>query len=42
MAQENVKVVRQVYEAAARRESASIFALYDPAVELDATRMVSR
>ena len=34
-----MEIVRRVYDAAARRDSASIFALYDPAVELDATRM---
>jgi uncharacterized protein len=39
MSQENVEIVRRVYEAAARRDTASIFALYDPDVELDATRM---
>jgi uncharacterized protein len=39
MSVENVEIVRQVYEAAARRDAASIFALYDPDVELDATRM---
>jgi ketosteroid isomerase-like protein len=39
MSQENVEVVRRVYEAAARRDSVSVFALYDPDVELDATRM---
>jgi ketosteroid isomerase-like protein len=39
MSEENVEIVRQVYEAAAGRDSASIFALYDPDVELDATRL---
>ena len=34
-----MEIVRRVYEAAARRDSASVFALYDPGVELDATRM---
>ena len=38
MSQENVEIVRRVYEAAARRDAANIFALYDPDVELDATR----
>jgi ketosteroid isomerase-like protein len=39
MSEENVEIVRQVYEAAAGRDAASIFALYDPDVELDATRL---
>jgi uncharacterized protein len=39
MSQENVEIVRRVYEAAASRDATSIFALYDPDVELDATRM---
>jgi ketosteroid isomerase-like protein len=39
MSGENVEIVRQVYEAAAGRDAASIFALYDPDVELDATRL---
>ena len=39
MSEENVEIVRRVYEAAAGRDTASILALYDPEVELDATRM---
>jgi ketosteroid isomerase-like protein len=39
MSEENVEIVRQVYEAAAGRDAASIFDLYDPEVELDASRM---
>jgi ketosteroid isomerase-like protein len=39
MSQENVEIVRRVYEAAAARDAASILALYDPDVELDATRL---
>jgi ketosteroid isomerase-like protein len=39
MSRENVEIVRRVYEAAADRDATSIFALYDPDVELDATRM---
>jgi len=35
MAQENVDIVRQVYDAAARRDAAAVLALYDPDVELD-------
>ena len=34
-----MEIVRQVYEAAAGRDAASIFDLYDPEVELDASRM---
>lgn len=37
MSQKDVEVVRRVYEAAASRDAEAIFALYDPAVELDAT-----
>ena len=39
MSQENVELVRRVYEAAASRDSAAVFALYDPEVELDSTRL---
>ena len=35
----NLEVVRQVYEAAARRDTAAILALYDPEVELDASAL---
>jgi ketosteroid isomerase-like protein len=35
VSQANVEIVRHVYEAAARRDSASVLALYDPEVELD-------
>ena len=35
MSQANVEIVRRVYEAAARRDTASVLALYDPEVELD-------
>src|SRR5687767_6906418 len=38
MSQENVEIVREVYEAAARGDSAAVFALYDPAVQWDASR----
>ena len=34
-----MEVVRRVYEAAVGRDAASIFDLYDPRVELDASRM---
>jgi ketosteroid isomerase-like protein len=33
-----VEIVRRVYEAAARRDAATVFALYDPEVELDPSR----
>jgi len=39
MSKEQVDVVRRVYEAAARRDSETIFSLYDREVELDATRL---
>ena len=35
MSRENVEVVRQVYEAVARRDSSSILALYDADVKID-------
>jgi ketosteroid isomerase-like protein len=38
MSQENVEIVREVYEASARGDSAAVFELYDPAVEWDASR----
>jgi ketosteroid isomerase-like protein len=34
MSQENVEIVRRVFEAVARRDTASILALYDPEVEV--------
>ena len=39
MSQENVEVVRRVYDAAARRDAEAVLALYDPEVELDSTRL---
>jgi uncharacterized protein len=39
MSQENVEIVRQVYEAASQRDAKTVFALYDPDVELDARRL---
>jgi ketosteroid isomerase-like protein len=39
MTEENVEVVRRVYEAAARRDSAAVLALYDSEVELDGSRL---
>ena len=38
MSQENVEVVRRVYEAAARRDGAAVLALYDRGVEWDVSR----
>jgi ketosteroid isomerase-like protein len=39
MSQENVEVVRRIYEAAARRDTPTVLALYHPEVELDASRI---
>ena len=39
MSEENVEIVRRVYDAAAQRDADGIFALYDPEVELDASRL---
>jgi ketosteroid isomerase-like protein len=39
MSEENVEIVRRVYDAAARHDSATVLALYDPEVELDNTRL---
>jgi ketosteroid isomerase-like protein len=36
---ENVEIVRRVYNAAARRDAETVLALYDPEVELDASRI---
>jgi ketosteroid isomerase-like protein len=38
MSQENVEVVRRVYEAVARGDRDAVLALYDPDVELDLSR----
>jgi ketosteroid isomerase-like protein len=38
MSEENVEVVRQIYDAAARRDSETILKLYDPKVEIDVSR----
>ncbi len=38
MSDENVEIVRRVYEAAARRDSAAAFALYGADIEWDASR----
>jgi ketosteroid isomerase-like protein len=39
VSQENVEIVRRIYEAAAGRKAEVIFELYHPEVELDATRL---
>ena len=39
MSQENVEIVRRVYEAVARRDSATVLALYDEEVEIDGSRL---
>jgi ketosteroid isomerase-like protein len=39
MSQENVQIVRRVYDAAGQRDADAIFALYDPEVELDVSRL---
>jgi ketosteroid isomerase-like protein len=38
MSRENVELVRRVYDAAARRDGATVFAAYDPEVEWDVSR----
>ena len=35
MLQENIEIVRRVYDAAARRDTATVLALYDPEIEWD-------
>ena len=35
MSRENVEIVRRIYEASARRDTATVLALYDPEVEWD-------
>jgi ketosteroid isomerase-like protein len=39
MSEENVEVVRRVYDAAARRDAETVLALYDPKIEWDWTRV---
>lgn len=39
MTSENVEIVRRIYDAAARRDSDTVLALYHPDVELDNSRM---
>jgi ketosteroid isomerase-like protein len=38
MSQENVEIVRRMYEAEARRDYETVLALYDPAIEFDDSR----
>jgi ketosteroid isomerase-like protein len=38
MSQQNVEIVRRVYEAAARRDTAAVFSLYDSDVEWDGSQ----
>jgi ketosteroid isomerase-like protein len=42
MSQENVEIIRRIYDAAARRDSATILSLYDPGVEVDMSRAPCR
>jgi ketosteroid isomerase-like protein len=39
MSRENVEIVRKVYDAVARHDAASVFALYDPEIEWDNSRL---
>ena len=39
MSSQNVAIVRQIYEAAARRDANTVMELYHPSVELDASRL---
>jgi ketosteroid isomerase-like protein len=39
MSQEDVEIVRAVYGAVARRDAATVLALYDPEVEVDSSRL---
>jgi ketosteroid isomerase-like protein len=39
VSQENVQIVRRVYEAVARRDAEAVLALYDPKIEFDLTRI---
>ena len=41
MSQENVEIVRQLYEAFARRDNESPFAVYHPDIEWDMSRSVA-
>jgi ketosteroid isomerase-like protein len=39
VSRKNIETVRRVYDAAARRDGATVLALYDPEVELDLSRI---
>jgi ketosteroid isomerase-like protein len=39
MSEENVEIVRRLYEAAGRRDIATVYSLYDPQIEWDASRI---
>jgi ketosteroid isomerase-like protein len=38
MSRENVEIVRQVFDAEARRDASTVLALYDPEVQFDTSR----
>jgi ketosteroid isomerase-like protein len=42
MSQENVEIVRAVYDAGARRDAAAVLSLHDPEVEWDISRAPAR
>jgi ketosteroid isomerase-like protein len=42
MSQENVEIVRRLYDAAAHRDSDAVLAIYDPVVEVDMSRAPCR
>jgi ketosteroid isomerase-like protein len=42
MSEENVEIVRRMYDAAARRDSDVVLAIYDPEVEVDMSRAPCR
>jgi ketosteroid isomerase-like protein len=42
MSEENVDIIRRLYDAAARRDSGVVLAIYDPEVEVDMSRAPCR
>jgi ketosteroid isomerase-like protein len=38
MSEENVEIVRRIYDAVARRDATAVLALHDPEVEMDGSR----
>jgi ketosteroid isomerase-like protein len=42
MSRENVEIIRRMYDAAARRDSDVVLAIYDPEVEVDMSRAPCR